>query len=81
MLNPNVQNRHKLSYPVDRQLLPRGILPIGEMTRPQMLDKDDNPCLLMLKRGRTTGVTVGIANEIFSYTRNYFDDGTHTAKE
>ena len=82
MLNPNVQNRHKFCYPTDRLLSLRGILPISEMTQPKMLDKDGNPCILVLKRGMKTGVTVGIANQISSYSRSYFDDGTRIiAKE
>lgn len=82
MLNPNIQNRHKFCYPTDRLLSLRGILPISEMTQPKMLDKDGNPCILVLKRGMQTGVTVGIANQILSYSRSYFDDGTRiVAKE
>lgn len=82
ILNPNVQNRHKFTYPVDRQLNIRGIIPLNEIKRPNMLDKDGNRCLLVLKRGMMTGLTIGIANEIRSYTRSYFDDGTQiTAKE
>lgn len=82
MLNSNIQNQHKFSYPLDRQLSLHGVLPIKEMTHPQMLDEDGNPCLVVLKRGGATGVTVGIANEIFSYTCSYFNDGTNTtAKE
>ena len=82
MLNPNIQNRHKFCYPADRLLLLQGILPISEMTQPKMLDKDGNPCILVLKRGMKTGVTVGIANQILSYSCNYFDDGTRIiAKE
>ncbi len=35
-----------------------------------------------MKRGNTTGLTVGRANDILSYVRNYYDNGdTQTSKE
>ncbi|KAL6301212.1 hypothetical protein BKA93DRAFT_828484 [Sparassis latifolia] len=46
------------------------------------LFKNDDPCLIVMQRGNTTGLTVGRANDILSYVRNYFDDGdTQTSKE
>lgn len=69
MLNTHIQNRHKFCYPIDRLLSLHGILPISEMTHPKMLDKDGNPRILVLKRGMKTGLTVGIANQILSYSR------------
>ena len=38
-----------------------------------MCDQNGDPCVIVLKRGRVTGLTVGRANNIRSYTRNYFD--------
>jgi hypothetical protein len=81
VMNPNVQNPHKFSYPVDRQLSLQGTIPINEMKHPEMKDKDGSPCLLVLKRGRTTEVTYGIANEIFSCVRYYFGETEITAME
>lgn len=37
-----------------------------------MCDKDNECCIIVLKRGKTTDLTVGLANDIFSYARNYF---------
>ena len=35
-----------------------------------------------MKRGNTTGLTIGRANDISSYVRNYYDNGdTQTSKE
>jgi hypothetical protein len=52
------------------------------MKRPGMPDEQGNPCFLGLKRGRTTDVTNGIGNEIFSYTRNHLPNSPPlTAKE
>ena len=41
-----------------------------------MLDVNGKRCLLMLKHGSATGLTLGRANEIISITRYYFKDGT-----
>jgi hypothetical protein len=41
------------------------------MRKPAMLDQNGDPCLIVLKRGRSTGLTRGRANNIISYTRNY----------
>jgi hypothetical protein len=36
-----------------------------------MYDKNGDPCIIVLKRGRTTGLTVGRGNNVFSYIRRY----------
>lgn len=65
-LNPNIQNPHKFVYPVGRQWKIENIcIPLGEMRHPNSL------ALSVLKRGRTTGVTCGVANEVESYVCTY----------
>jgi hypothetical protein len=39
-----------------------------------MYDQNNDPCIMVIKRGRTTGLTVGRANDTLSYTRNYLGD-------
>jgi hypothetical protein len=52
------------------------------MRRPTTLDKNDDPCLMVIKRGNTTGLTIGRANDVCSYSRNYYyDDSPKTSKE
>ena len=47
-----------------------------------MFDQNGDPCLVVLKRGRTTGLTVGRATSFVSYTRKYFSDkDTKESKE
>ncbi|KAH9986587.1 hypothetical protein BJV77DRAFT_965122 [Russula vinacea] len=67
MMNPNPRNAHPFTYPLDRLLRLKGIIPDEEM---------------LIKRGNTTGLTVGRANDICSYAHNYYDDGkAETSKE
>jgi hypothetical protein len=74
MMYPNPRNSHNFDYPGDRLLSLRGIIMDEEMRRPTMYDQNNDPCIMVIKRGRTTGLTVGRANDVFSYTRNYFGD-------
>jgi hypothetical protein len=71
-LNPNVMNPYKFSYPLHRQWPIQNVcVPIEEMMHPQTFDKENNPALSVLKRGKTTGVTCGVTNEIMSFVRHY----------
>ena len=45
-----------------------------EMRHPTILD----PCLIVLKNGNATGLTVGRANDIFSYTQIWDENGKAT---
>ena len=82
MMCPNAQNAHPFIYSHDRLLKIRGIISTGEMRCPTTLNQYDEPYIMVIKRGTTTGLTIGRANNIFSYTRKYFDDGTtQTSKE
>ena len=52
------------------------------MRHPDMLDSDGERCLLVIKKGNTTGLTIGRAIGIFSCVREYFSDGTNqTSRE
>ena len=82
MMHPNPRNAHSFTYPADRLLRLRGTIPDKEMRRPTAFDHNDEPCIMVIKRGNTTGLTIGRANNIFSYTRKHFeDDTTKTSKE
>ena len=68
------QQRHSFKYPSNYLLPLRGTIPDEEMRRPTLLDQNDEPCLVVIKDGSTSGV--------MSYVREYFDDGSHeTSKE
>ncbi|KZT04526.1 uncharacterized protein LAESUDRAFT_715565 [Laetiporus sulphureus 93-53] len=72
--DPRRWNAHSFTYPFDHLLKLEGTIPDEEMRHPTALDQNDEPCLMVIKRGFTTGLTVGRANNIFSYARNYYDD-------
>ncbi|CAA7262377.1 unnamed protein product [Cyclocybe aegerita] len=78
MMNPKPPHDHPFEYPFDRLVRLEGTIPDEEMRHPTVLDKNNEPCLMVLKRGNTTGLTVGRANNVFSYARN---DYAETSKE
>ncbi|KAH7889041.1 hypothetical protein F5I97DRAFT_1935411 [Phlebopus sp. FC_14] len=67
MMYPNEKNSHNFDFPGDR------LLPLW-MRKPTMYDQDGERCLMVLKNGRTTKLTVGRANNILSFTRKYLSD-------
>ncbi|CAA7263668.1 unnamed protein product [Cyclocybe aegerita] len=83
MMNPKPPHDHPFEYPFDRLLRLEGTIPDEEMRHPTTLDKNDEPCLVVLKRGNTTGLTVGRANNVFSYARTDYhnDDRAEASKE
>ncbi|CAA7262387.1 unnamed protein product [Cyclocybe aegerita] len=83
MMNPKPPHDHPFEYPFDRLLRLEGTIPDEEMRHPTVLDKNNEPCLMVLKRGNTTGLTVGRANNVFSYARNDYhnDEKAETSKE
>ncbi|KAJ6580227.1 hypothetical protein B0H10DRAFT_2235420 [Mycena sp. CBHHK59/15] len=82
MMYPNPRNVHSFTYPGDRLLMLKGTIPDEEMCHPTAFDQNNDPCLMVIKRGNTTGLTVGRANDICSYARNYYDDDkAKTSKE
>ena len=68
-------------YPDDRLLRLRDLISEDLMCNPDMLDHDGESCLLVMKNGNTTGVTIGRATGIFSFVRQYFDNNTHQSSK
>lgn len=62
-------NSERFLFPVDRLLRLHGTIPEEEIRHPDKLDRDPAGCLIVLKLGGTTGLTIGRANNVFSYTR------------
>ena len=67
LMHPRVDSGSTFKYPDDGLLPLRGIMSEDRMLRPDMLDGNGEPCLLVIKNGHATGVTVGRATGIFSY--------------
>lgn len=74
MICPNLQIAHKFMFPLNHLLRLRGTIPVEEMRDPPELDKNGDPCLMVVKNGNTTALTIGRANDVRSCVRNYFQD-------
>ncbi|TFY78233.1 hypothetical protein EWM64_g5776 [Hericium alpestre] len=73
MVNPRLMRTHFFTYPADRLLRINSTISDEELRSLHALDQNCDSSL-MIKRGNATGLTVGRANNICSYVRNYFDD-------
>ena len=71
---PHNANPHSFEYPGDRLLRFFGTVPDEEMYKPdsKTKDQDNDPVIMVLKNGNTTGLTVGRLNTIRAFTRTYF---------
>ena len=79
---PNATNDHVFHYPANRLFRVVGLVPDEDMRKPPILDQRDTPCLVVVKRGRGTNLTIGRACDLSAYVRNYFDDqDPQTSKE
>ncbi|RPB00457.1 hypothetical protein L873DRAFT_1827625 [Choiromyces venosus 120613-1] len=85
LMFPNSKNRNAFKYPTNCVFKVQGMVPDKEMRDPTIIDQNSEPCLLLMKRGNTTGLsglTLGRANDTLSFARNYFDNGeTKTSKK
>ncbi|KDQ16285.1 hypothetical protein BOTBODRAFT_64903 [Botryobasidium botryosum FD-172 SS1] len=74
---PRSDDYATFKYPVGRLLKLQDYIKEEEMSHPKVLDSNSEECLLVIKSGNATDVTIGRATGVFSYVREYFDDGTH----
>jgi hypothetical protein len=74
---PRIDAAPSFEYPDDRLLPLQGLISEDSMRKPDILDHDGESCLLVIKNGNATGVTIGCATGIFSYVRKYFSNNTH----
>ena len=75
-LNPRPECKHRFEFPEDLLMELRGVVKPSELRAPKMLDENGEECLLVLKKGRTTGLTLGRINEGTSMRHVCFPDGT-----
>ena len=69
-------------YPFNGLLELKGTIPDEEMRKLTTFDKKGDPCLMVIKRGSTTGLTIGRANDVYSCARDCSNDGdTKISKE
>ena len=72
---PNKINPGSFTYPGDRLLRCHGFIPDDQMAKPdnKTLDHDNDPVIMVIKRGAASGLTVGRLNTIRSVVRYYFN--------
>jgi hypothetical protein len=69
---PNNKNIHNFKFLGDCLLSLHGTIPNSKICKPKMFGQNDNPCIVILKCGQLTGLMIGCANNIISYTHYYF---------
>lgn len=74
-MRPRLDATTAFTYPDNRLLGLQDLISEDLMRNPDMLNHDGEPYLLVIKNGNTTGVTIGRATDIFSYVREYFNNG------
>lgn len=74
---PNAMTRTSFKYPYGRLLQLQGVVEESELRHPTMLDADGEACIIVVKSGNSTGVTIGRATGIESFVRECFEDGTN----
>jgi len=74
MMNSNSQNAQNFTYPHDGLLRLNGTIPDTDMRKPTSVNQTDEQCLMVIKRGSGSGLTIGRANNIVSYKRYYYGD-------
>ncbi|KAJ7925974.1 hypothetical protein B0H13DRAFT_2654136 [Mycena leptocephala] len=67
---PRDDGKATFKYPDDRLLPLRDMITEERMREPDMLDHDNEACLLVIKNGNATDVTIGRATGIFSFVRD-----------
>ena len=70
-IHRNPMSFHHFTWPGNRLLKLWGTIPMEEMRKPMILDEYSDPCITVLKRGRTTNVTVGKMLTVIAYVRRY----------
>ena len=73
----SVDTTSEFEYPIDCLFTLQDVIEEDELRRPKELDENGERCLLVIKNGNGTGVTIGRATGPMSFVREYFEDGTH----
>jgi hypothetical protein len=78
MMRSNRRDAPDFVFPGDRLLKLRGTIKEDEMRKPNRYGSYGDGCIVVLKRGGATGLTVGRALNSFAYVRNYIGDNDDT---
>ncbi|KAF8837533.1 hypothetical protein BDN67DRAFT_185210 [Paxillus ammoniavirescens] len=74
-MHPHAESRTSFKYPRGGLLQLQGVVEEDELRHPTMLDANGEVCLIVVKNGNSTGVTIGRATGIESFVREYDDYG------
>lgn len=74
---PHLTTRTFFKYPCGRLLQLRDVIKENEVHHPTTLDVNGEECLLAVKNGNSTSVTIGRATTIMCFVRECFEDGTY----
>ncbi len=75
-MHPHPKGRgSSFEYPVGGLLQVKHILKEEEIRQPTLLDKNGEECLIVIKNGKSTGVTIGRGTSIESFVREYSNYG------
>src|SRR5260221_13592335 len=74
-MHPRIEGRDFFKFPPDGVMQIRGVVKEKELRYPTMLDKNGEECLIVVKDGKTTGLTFGRGTGIESFVRIYSDYG------
>jgi hypothetical protein len=72
MFYPNSNGRTDFKFPSDRQLRIQGCVTPELLTSPDCYDSNGEPCLIVMKDGNTTNLTVGGLAGMEAYTCDVF---------
>lgn len=70
-MHPNPDGRSSFKYPVGGLLQVKGIVNEEEIRQPTLLDANGEECLIVIKNGKSTSVTIGRGTNIESFVRVY----------
>ena len=73
MFYPRSNSRTVFKYPINRQLRINGWVSHELLTNPDCFDANDEPCLIFMKDGNSTDLTVGRYAGLEAYISNELD--------
>jgi hypothetical protein len=68
-------------FPASRLVKLQDQVPESALNKPPMLDANGFPCMVVFKNGARTGTTIGRANNVSSFTRNYLSGKYQESRE
>jgi len=74
-MHPHPEGRSSFKYPVGGLLQVKGVVNEDEIRQPTQLDANGEGCLIVIKNGKSTGVTIGRGTGIESFIREYDEYG------